>query len=191
MSAIARFLSALRADHAMLRRYDARYDPGGRRPRPLVGDVVQRVGFQMMAAYRLMRLSAEAGIPLAPKVISRLIRVVYGADIHPDARFEGGVVIVHGMGLAVHGEARVSAGAILSQNVTLGSAIDPTTRAVGAPALEEGVHIGPGATILGPVTIGARSKIMPGAVVKESVPPGALVETPAPRVIRRQRAEAS
>lgn len=188
--AVGRFLSAVRADRDMLRHYDGKYSQQERRPEPLAKDIVQRVGLQMMVAYRLMRFCAEAGVPLAPKVVGRMIRVLYGADIHYDARFDEGVVIVHGMGIAVSHAARVGSGVILSHNVTLGDGIHPETRRAGAPTIEEGVHIGPGATIIGPVTIGARSKIMPGAVVRASVPPGSLVETPAPRVVQRRTAEA-
>jgi serine O-acetyltransferase len=187
--AIGHLLSAVRADRDMLRRYDGKYGQQDRRLEPLAKDVLQRVGLQMMAAYRLMRFFAEAGVPLAPKVVGRMIRLLYGADIHYEARLDPGVVLVHGMGLAVSRAARVGAGVILSQNVTLGDGIDPETRAIGAPTIEEGVHIGPGATLIGPITVGARSKIMPGAVVRASVPAGCLVETPAPRVVPRARGD--
>jgi serine O-acetyltransferase len=185
---LSRFARAVRADHEVLQRYDLKYDGARRRAEPLARDLVQRLGFQMMVCYRLMRLCAEARIPLAPKVIGRTIRFVYGADIHPDTVFAEGVVIVHGMGIAVSRAARVGSGVVLSQNVTLGDGIDPLTRRRGAPMIEEGVHIGPGATLLGPITVGARSKIMPGAVLRESVPPGSLVEVPAPRVAPRRAA---
>jgi serine acetyltransferase len=184
--ALVRFASAVRADHDMLRHYDGKYAPEQRPPEPLTKDLVRRLGLQMMVAYRLMRLFAEAGVPLAPQVIGRLIRLFYGADIHYDARFAEGVVIVHGMGIAVSHAACVGSGVILSQNVTLGDGIDPKTRATGAPTIEDGVHVGPGATIIGPIIVGARSKIMPGAVVRESVPQGSLVEIPAPKVVPRQ-----
>lgn len=183
-----RFFEAVRADHDMMRRYDQKYDQRDRRPEPLAKDAVQRVGFQMMVAYRLMRFLAESGVPLAPKVVGRMIRILYGADIHFEARFDEGVVIVHGMGIAVSPAARVGSGVILSQNVTLGDGIDPETRRTGAPTVEEGVHIGPGATLVGPITIGARSKIMAGTVVRASVPADSLVESPAPRVIPRRSA---
>lgn len=189
MSALGRFFAAVRADHDMLRHYDGKYSQQDRRPEPLVKDVVQRVGLQMMVAYRLMRFFVDAGVPLAPKIVGRMIRILYGADIHYEARFDEGVVIVHGMGIAVSPAARVGSGVILSQNVTLGDGINPETRETGAPLIEEGVHLGPGATIIGPITIGARSKIMPGAVVRTSVPPGSLVEIPAPRVVPRRGAD--
>jgi len=41
--AAARFLSALRADHEMLRRYDNKYGVPRRPPEPLAKDIVQRV----------------------------------------------------------------------------------------------------------------------------------------------------
>ncbi len=184
--ALSRLAAAVRADHDTLQRYDLKYDAARRRREALVKDLVTRVGFQMMAAYRIMRCFREARVPLLPEVIARTIRLAYGADIHPDTVFEGGVVIVHGMGIAVSRAARVSAGVVISQNVTLGDGIDPVTRSRGAPMIERDVHIGPGATLLGPITVGARSKIMPGAVVRESVPPGSLVEVAAPRVAPRR-----
>lgn len=183
----ARFRTDLEADHEMLRRYDRQHGQGRRPDAPLMRDLVQRIGLQMMTAYRLMRWSREADVPLVPKALGRLIRFLYGSDIHYDARFEGGVVIVHGMGMAVSGDARVGPGVILSHNVTLGDGLHPETRLAGAPMVEEGVHIGPGATLLGPITIGARSKIAPGAVVRESVPPDSLVDAPSPRVTPRAR----
>ena len=52
----------------------------------------------------------------------------------------------------------------------------------GAPVLEEGVQVGAGASVLGPITVGAYTKIMPNAVLTGSVPPKSLVETPAPAI---------
>src|SRR5262245_60285612 len=131
-SAASRLLSALRADHEMQRRYDRKYGLSPRRPEPLAKDVVQRIGLQIMLAYRLMRFFGEVGSPLASKVIGRLIRILYGADIHYDAQLGEGVVIVHGMGIAINQAVRVASGVILSQNVTLGAGIDPITRETGA-----------------------------------------------------------
>jgi serine acetyltransferase len=38
------------------------------------------------------------------------------------------------------------------------------------------VHVGPGATLLGPIHVGDRTKIMAGAVLTKSVPPDSLVK---------------
>jgi serine acetyltransferase len=67
--------------------------------------------------------------------------------------------------------------------------VDPLTREQGAPTLEANVHVGGGASLFGPIRIGAGSKIMPNAVLAQSVPPGSLVEVPPP-VIRPRKPQA-
>jgi serine O-acetyltransferase len=186
-AAFSRFLASVRADHEMLVRSDAKYDTRGRQTASIAHDLVERIGFQMMTAYRLMQLLKESGSPLGAKITGRMIRLLYGADIHYDCRIEDGVAIAHGMGIAIAHSSQIGKGVILSHNVTIGDGIDPRTRAVGQPTLEEDVHVGPGAILLGPIIIGARSKIMPGAVVQSSVPPDSVVETPAPVVRPRKK----
>lgn len=188
--ALSRFASAVREDHALIRRQAIKYAGEPDRPEALPGDLVRKVGFQLMTAYRVMRLFSAAGVPLAPKIVSRLIRHAYGSDIHWDAELAPGVAIVHGMGMAVSYAARVGPGVVLSQNVTLGMGLHPETRERGAPTIEEDVFIGPGAAVIGPVTIGARSKIMPGCLVLRSVPPDSLVEAATP-VVRPRSAKRS
>lgn len=148
-------------------------------------DYVQKVGFQIMVAYRFMHLYHTLGLRLLAKITSRSIRHTYAADIHWEARLAPGVMIVHGIGLVISHAARVGPGCILFQNVTLGESIDPQTRIVGAPLLEQGVHVGAGATLVGPITVGSRSKIAAGCVLMTSVPPFSLVESPHPIVRSR------
>jgi serine O-acetyltransferase len=134
-----------------------------------------------------MRFCADSGIPLAPQIASRLIRHAYGSDVHWDAELEPGIVVVHGMGLAVSRAARVRSGVILFQHVTLGMGVDPETRALGAPTIERDVHVGAGSTLVGPITLGARSKITANCFVRASVPADSLVEAPPPTVSLRER----
>jgi serine O-acetyltransferase len=176
-------VEAVRQDHAMMCHYDQRYASEQRKGEArIASDIVTRVGFQMLAAYRAMRFCVDAEIPLAPRVASRLIRHVYGSDVHWEARFEPGVVIVHGMGLAIGSSVRVERGVILFQNVTLGTGTDPVTRKSGAPTVEQGVHVGAGSTLIGPITVGARSKVTANCLLRASVPPDSLVEAPTPKV---------
>jgi serine O-acetyltransferase len=189
--AFREMVHAVREDHAMLHHYDDKYggpgggpgNAGGSLPR----DLVVRAGFQMLAACRAMRFCADAGIPLAPQVASRLIRHLYGSDVHWEAEIEPGIVVVHGMGLAVSRAARVRRGAILSQHVTLGMGIDPDTRESGAPTVERDAQVGAGSTLVGPITVGERSKITANCFVRDSIPADSLVEAPAPRVTPRAR----
>jgi serine O-acetyltransferase len=121
-------------------------------------------------------------------VVSRLIRHLYGSDIHWEAELAPGIVLVHGFGLAISKAARVAEGCILFQGVTLGLGRDGASGATGAPTLEPNVHVGVGATLVGPITIGRDTKIMAGCTVTQSVPPRSLVEAPLPAVRARPSA---
>ncbi len=175
----------IRADHAAARQADARYATTERKG-SIIGDAIQRIGFQMMVAYRIMRLFRSLRLGIFAKLTSRMIRHLYAADIHWDAQLAPGVIIVHGVGLVLSHAARVGTGCILFQHVTLGESIHPTRREVGGPTLEEDVHVGPGATLLGPITLGRGSKVAAGAFVMQDVPPNSIVES-ASAIVRPRR----
>jgi serine O-acetyltransferase len=185
---VVKFFTDVSADHAALTRSDETYNATRTRKPNLLLDYIRRIGFQMMVRYRLMRLYRDLGLTVFAKIASRRIRHTYAAEIHWDAYLAPGVVIVHGNGLVLSHASRVGSGCILFHNVTLGESIDPATREVGAPLLEENVHVGAGATIVGPVIIGRGTKIMAGALVRQSVPPQSVVEVAHPTVRPRDRA---
>ena len=186
--AFGQFTAAVRADHDAVLRGDAKYSAReGSGSSSLFVDAFRKIGFQMMIAYRVMRLFRAIHLTPLAMITSRMIRHLYSAEIHWDADLAPGVSLVHGTALVLSREARVGSGCILFQSVTLGISIDPITRVVGGPTLEEGVHVGPGASVLGPITIGRDTKIMANAVVMASVPAYSLVEVPA--VIVRTRGE--
>jgi serine O-acetyltransferase len=141
--------------------------------------VVTKIGPQMVYAVRVMRLLRDAGLRTSARVVSRLIRHAYAAEIHWDAELAPGTSVIHGNGLVVSHAARVAEGCVLFHNVTLGVGVDPETGDIGAPTLERHVHVGPGATLIGPITVGEGSKVMAGSVLDRSVPPYSLVR-PAP-----------
>jgi serine O-acetyltransferase len=186
--AASSFTEALRVDQATLHDFHRRYGGSSEPDAPLIKDIVEKVGLQLLAAYRLMRFFSDVDAALAARMTSRLIRHLYGSDIHWDADFAAGVMVVHGMGMAISHSARVGRGVLLFQHCTLGEGRHPDTNEVGAPTIEDGAVIGAGAVVLGPITIGARSKIMPGCVVVRSIPPDSIVEAPQAIVKPRRRA---
>jgi serine acetyltransferase/GT2 family glycosyltransferase len=185
---IGKLFADVRADHAAMQRSDEAYNANRMRKPHLLLDYIRRIGFQMMVRYRLMRLYRDLGLTVFAKIASRRIRYAYGAEIHWDTYLAPGVVIVHGNGLVLSHGARVGAGCILFHNVTLGESIDGSTREVGAPILEENVHVGAGATIVGPVIIGRGTKVMGGALLRQSVPPRSIVEVAMPTIRPRNTA---
>lgn len=178
--------STITSDFESSSRYQAKYHGVDLSRSRLSVELVRKIGLQMMASVRLMQCLEEAEVPLLPQVVSRLIRYLYAAEIHWEAEFAPGVSIVHGNGLVVSHAAKVGAGCILFHNVTLGEGTHPETREVGAPTLHENVHVGPGATLIGPIDIGAGTKIMAGAVLTHSVPPNSLVQPGESTVVPRR-----
>lgn len=174
-TAWGRFVGAVRADYLALARTRAKYNDDNMPLYHLPADVARKIGFQMMVAVRAMRLLRDSRMPLLARVASRVVRHAYGAEIHWDAELAPGVVLIHGNGLVVSRAARAGEGCILFHNVTLGIGADPETRELGAPHLGRNVHVGPGATLIGPITVGDGTKIMAGAVLTRSVPEGSLV----------------
>lgn len=85
--------------------------------------------------------------------------------------------IPHPAGIVVGNGARIANDVVLLQQVTLGcvNAYAGVAKNDGDPTLEEGVYVGPGARILGRVTIGAWSIIGANAVVTKSVPAHSIV----------------
>jgi serine acetyltransferase/GT2 family glycosyltransferase len=185
---LLRALGEIRQDQAAMRRYEQKYGHAQPSEGLLPSDIVQRIGLQELAGYRLMRALRDAELPLAAKVVARSLRHLYGSDIHWEAELAPGIMLVHGFGLAISHAAKVGPACILFQNVTLGMGTDPETRKVGAPTLEARVHVGPGATLIGPIVVGAGSKIMAGVTLTRSVPAGSIVVAPEPEIRRRDEA---
>lgn len=185
-AAAGRLSRDVREDHAAMNLFNSKYDPRRRPPAPIAKDLIEKIGFQFIAACRVMRFFKDVDAALPARVTSRLIRHLYGSDVHWDAEIAPGIVVVHGMGMAISHQAAIGPKVLLFQGCTLGVGRHPDTGDVGAPTLEESVVVGAGAQVIGPITIGARSKIMPGCVVVRSVPPDSLVESPAPSVRARR-----
>jgi serine acetyltransferase/GT2 family glycosyltransferase len=185
LAQLPRLAREVLTDRETMRRYQDKYGRKEGAEGGVASDLVQKVGLQMLATYRVMRALRDAQFPLAARGVSRLMRHAYGSDLHWDAEFAPGVVIVHGMGMAISHSARVGPGCILMHQVTLAYSSDPVTGESGAPTLEANVHVGPGATLIGPITVGEGSKIMAGVVLNHSVPPRSVVEAPTPTVRAR------
>ena len=117
------------------------------------------------------------------RLISQLSRFFTGIEIHPGAKLGHGILIDHGMGVVIGETATVADNCTIYQGVTLGG----TGKEKGKrhPDLEEGVMVGSGAKVLGPLTIGAGAKIASGAVVLNSVPAGCTAVGVPARVVRR------
>ena len=116
------------------------------------------------------------------RFISQSVKFFTGIEIHPGATIGKGVFIDHGTGVVIGETAEVGDNCTIYQNSTLGG----TGKESGKrhPTLEEHVMVGAGSKVLGPITIGAGSKIAAGAVVLNDVQPGSTCVGVPARTVR-------
>jgi serine O-acetyltransferase len=132
-------------------------------------EALSYAGFWALLSYRIAHLLRALGIPLLPRFLQALARFATGVDIHPGARIGAGLFIDHGMGTVIGETAEVGKGVTLLHQVTLGSR-GGAAKGKRHPTIGDGAFVGAGAKILGPVRVGAESKIGANAVVLSDVP---------------------
>ncbi|MCW3032298.1 MAG: serine O-acetyltransferase [Solirubrobacteraceae bacterium] len=130
-------------------------------------------GIHALLAYRVAHAMHVSGVPLLPRLISMLARMVSGIEIHPAAIIGRGLFIDHGSGVVVGETAEVGDNVTLYQGVTLGGTGFQTGKR--HPTVQDNVTIGSGAKLLGPITIGHGAKVGANSVVITDVPPNSTV----------------
>jgi serine O-acetyltransferase len=139
-------------------------------------------GVHALIVYRVAHWLWHHGAKLPARILSHLGRILTGVDIHPGAIIGRRLFIDHGMGVVVGETAEIGDDVTLYQGVTLGgTSLKKEKR---HPTVEDWVLLSTGAIVLGPVTIGANSRIGAGSVVIHSVPPNSTVVGIPGRVVR-------
>ncbi|MCB2109263.1 MAG: hypothetical protein KDE14_16250, partial [Rhodobacteraceae bacterium] len=110
------------------------------------------------------------------RFLSHLGRFLTGIEIHPGATIGRNFFIDHGLGVVIGQTAIIHDNVTLYHGVTLGG-IGTGTEVVGRrhPELEDGVVIGAGAQVLGPITIHRNGRVGANAVVLKDVVEGTTV----------------
>lgn len=102
---------------------------------------------------------------------AHIARFLTGIEIHPGATIGRRFFIDHGMGVVIGETALIGDDVTLYHGVTLGGT--SWNKGKRHPTLENGVVIGAGAKVLGPITISAGARVGSNAVVTKPLPAGA------------------
>ena len=146
-------------------------------------------GLHALVFHRMAHAAWKNGWPVLGRFLSHIGRLLTGIEIHPGATIGRRVFIDHGMGVVIGETSEVGDDVTLYQGVTLGgTSLDKGKR---HPTLQEGVIVGAGAKILGPLVIGANARVGSNAVVLKPVPAGATVVGIPAREAARQPAKTS
>ncbi len=133
--------------------------------------------------YRLTHRLWRARRFLLARLISQLVRFLTGIEIHPGATIGRRFFIDHGMGVVIGETAIIGDDVMLYHSVTLGGRTMAHNKR--HPTLGNGVVVGAGATLLGPVVIGAHSVVGANAVVLKDAPAYSVL-TGVPAVVRQR-----
>lgn len=136
-------------------------------------------GFQSLAVYRFGTwCGRQDGVFgwLVGKVYTLaylFVRNVYGVEIPQSAVIGRRLWLPHAVGVVISAQAQIGDDCMIRQNVTIGRFGFGRKREASVPKLGNMVMVGPGAVIVGGVTVGDGARIGPNAVVMTDVPPGA------------------
>ena len=145
-------------------------------------------GFHAILLHRLNHWLWTKKLYLLARFSAHLSRFLTGVEIHPGASLGRRFFIDHGMGIVIGETSEIGDDCSIYHGVTLGG----TTWQKGKrhPTLKNGVIIGAGAKVLGPITLGANARIGSNAVVVKDVPDDAtVVGIPGRVMVRESRSE--
>jgi serine O-acetyltransferase len=134
-------------------------------------------GLHAVLIHRVAHALYRLGLRAAARMVSQASRFITGIEIHPGARIGRRLFIDHGLGLVIGETAEVGDDVLIYHGVTLGGLSFEAKGKPGKrhPTVGDGVAIGAGAQVLGPITVGAGARIGANAVVVADVPAGASV----------------
>ncbi|MFA5187857.1 MAG: DapH/DapD/GlmU-related protein [Patescibacteria group bacterium] len=137
-------------------------------------------GFWAILVYRYGNFFTRLNIPVIKQLgliayfpFKILVEIFWGVSISRKAKIGPGFFINHFGCIFIHFDAQLGQDCVISQEVTIG--VKGWDTHAGAPKIGDRVRIGPGAKILGPITIGDNSIIGANAVVTKDVEANSVV----------------
>ena len=141
-------------------------------------------GVQAVLFYRLTHFLWRYRLYWLARFISTFARWVTGIEIHPGAVIGRRFFIDHGMGVVIGETAIIGDDCMLYHGVTLGGTTwDKVKR---HSTLKNGVVIGAGAKILGPIILGENVRVGSNSVVVRSIDDNETVVGIPGRIVRKK-----
>jgi len=145
-------------------------------------------GVQAILLHRIANKFWKANWYFIARLISFLTRIFTNVDIHPGATIGRRFFVDHGAGVVIGETAEIGNDVTLYHGVTLGGT--SWKKGKRHPTLEDGVMVGAGAKVLGPITLATKSRIGANSVVISDVlPERTVVGVPGKMVSLREAGE--
>ena len=143
---------------------------------PAAGNIIEVLMYQGLWAlwfHNAAHFLYTLRIPVIPRFISQVSRLLTLIEIHPGATIGKRCFIDHGVGVVIGETAVIGDDVTIYQGVTLGGT--GAERGKRHPTIGNGVVIGAESIILGNIKIGDNARVGAGAVVTKSVPADSTV----------------
>lgn len=135
----------------------------------------------MLSIFRMYSWLYRLGIPILPKLGYIINRILFAVVLPPSVKVGRDVTFAYqGLGVVVHAQAVLGDGVYVGPQVIIGGRSGEKA----VPVIEEGVVLGAGARILGPITIGKGATVAAAALVIRDVAPGQTVAGVPAKVIQ-------
>ena len=159
------------------------HDPAAR------GDLENAIvysGLHAIWSHRVANKLWLRGFKGPARILAQITRGLTGIEIHPGATIGRRFFIDHGMGVVIGETTEIGDDVMLYHGVTLGGQVLTQTKR--HPTIGNGVTVGAGAKVLGPIKIGDRSAIGANAVVTKDAPADSIL-TGIPAKVRPRKPE--
>lgn len=149
-----------------------KYDPAAK---SLLEIALLYPGPKAVLLHRIAHFFYRFELYFVARLLSEINRVLTGIEIHPGAKLGKRLVIDHGVGAVIGETAEVGDDCIIFHGVTLGGVKFHEGKR--HPTVGNGVMIGTGAKILGPLHLGDGCRIGANSVVTRDVPPNVTIKS--------------
>ena len=126
--------------------------------------------FFALACYRAKARLQSLRIPVLPRIAHRIAMMTAQVCIGDPVVVQPGIYLAHGQ-VVIDGFVEIQRGTVIFPWVTIGLRAGNFR----GPTIGRGVHIGTGAKVIGPVTVGPDARIGANAVVVDDVPANTTV----------------
>ena len=126
----------------------------------------------MLKLFRFYSWLYRLGVPILPKLLYIVNRIVFAVVLPPSVKVGRGVVFAYqGLGVVVHAQAELGDNVYVGPQVIIGGRSGEKA----VPIIEADVVLGAGSRILGPVKIGKGATVAAAALVIKDVAAGQTV----------------
>lgn len=182
-------LDNLRQDCCRINYYQSK-QPGQISLMRILFEAIRNAGFRAVVLYRLGNWFHHNRMRMAAAFVERLMHHWCHCWISTVVDIGPGFVVAHVCGIVIDGAVGpIGKNFTIRQNATIGGNYGKSKNGRVQPIIGDNVSVGPGACILGPITIGSNTIIGANAVVTTDIPKNSVVGTMRAEVIAERDEE--